>query len=163
MVDNFDIKLIQELQKDGRQSYVDLARKLGVVEGTVRKKVKRLVDRDIMRIIAVPNVRELGFNFITVIGLQVTTTELRKVAEKLARNPHVCYLAYVTGRYDLIAFVIAESTEVHTRIIESQIMSISGILRTETFVNLEVIKGLCGLPDTTQLMRNFEITPPKKT
>ncbi len=163
MVDSFDMKLIHELQKDGRQSYVDLAGKLGVVEGTVRKKIKRLLDRDIMRIIAVPNVRELGYGFITIIGLQVTTTELRKVAEKLAKNPNICYLAYVTGRYDLIAFVMAESTEVHTRIIEGEIMSSAGILRTETFVNLEVIKGLCGLPDTTQLIRNSEIASPKKT
>ncbi|MCL0095925.1 AsnC family transcriptional regulator [Dehalococcoidia bacterium] len=45
MIDELDRKLIQELQRSSRQSYVDLARMLGVVEGTVRKRVKDLQDR----------------------------------------------------------------------------------------------------------------------
>ncbi|MCL0049446.1 AsnC family protein, partial [Dehalococcoidia bacterium] len=45
MIDELDRKLIQELQRSNRQSYVDLARMLGVVEGTVRKRVKDLQDR----------------------------------------------------------------------------------------------------------------------
>jgi DNA-binding Lrp family transcriptional regulator len=47
MIDELDRQLILELQKDGRQQYVDLARKLGVVEGTVRKRVKRLLQRNL--------------------------------------------------------------------------------------------------------------------
>ncbi|MCL0087581.1 AsnC family transcriptional regulator [Dehalococcoidia bacterium] len=45
MIDELDRKLIQELQRSNRQSYVDLARMPGVVEGTVRKRVKDLQDR----------------------------------------------------------------------------------------------------------------------
>ncbi|MCL0104903.1 AsnC family transcriptional regulator [Dehalococcoidia bacterium] len=45
MIDELDRKLIQELQRSNRQSYVDLARMLGVVKGTVRKRVKDLQDR----------------------------------------------------------------------------------------------------------------------
>jgi Lrp/AsnC family transcriptional regulator for asnA, asnC and gidA len=163
MVDNFDLKLIKALQEDGRESYVNLAKKLGVVEGTVRKRIKHLINKNIMRIIAVPNVEALGYNFISIIGFQVTTTEIRKVAEKLAQNPHVCYLSYTTGRYDLIAFLIAQSTEEHTKIVESEIMSIPNIARTETFINLKIVKGLRGLPDVTQLISDNEIASSKKT
>jgi DNA-binding Lrp family transcriptional regulator len=35
MIDALDRKLIQELQKSGRRGYVELAKELGVVEGTV--------------------------------------------------------------------------------------------------------------------------------
>jgi len=42
MLDEFDLKLIQALQKNGRASYVELAESLGVVEGTVRKRVNAL-------------------------------------------------------------------------------------------------------------------------
>jgi len=43
MVDELDRKLMMELKKSGRQGYVALAKMLGVVEGTVRKRVKDLV------------------------------------------------------------------------------------------------------------------------
>tara|TARA_Y100000310_G_C19974683_1_gene487052 strand:+ start:278 stop:412 length:135 start_codon:yes stop_codon:yes gene_type:complete len=44
MIDDIDQQLIKELQRNGRESYLDLAKLLGVVEGTVRKRVKRLLE-----------------------------------------------------------------------------------------------------------------------
>jgi len=87
MIDELDRKLIQELQKSGRQSYVDLARMLGVVEGTVRKRLKDLQDRKIIRIVAVPNPRELGYNFISIMGLQVRMADLRKPSQADFHRP----------------------------------------------------------------------------
>jgi Lrp/AsnC family transcriptional regulator for asnA, asnC and gidA len=161
MVDELDRKLIQELQKSGRQSYVAIARTLGVVEGTVRKRVKDLLDRNIMKIVAAPNLRELGYNFISIMGLQVRMADLRKVAENLAQKPNVCYLAFVTGRYDLMAVIMTRSSEELSHFIEKEISAVPSILRTETFVNLDIIKG--GWPglDTTQLISNVDVSPPK--
>ena len=163
MIDDFDRRLIQELQKNGRQSYVDLARRLGVVEGTVRKRIKYLLGRDILKIIAVPNVRKLGYGFISVMGLQVRMADLRKVADNLAQNQHVCYLAFVTGRYDLMAIIVTQSPEELSQFIEKEISAIPSILRTETFVNLDIIKGAAGMLDTIQLIRNLDISSLGKT
>lgn len=160
MIDELDRKLIQELQKSGRQSYVDLARMLGVVEGTVRKRVKDLQDRKIIKIVAVPNPRELGYNFISIMGLQVRMADLRKVADDLAQKPNVCYLAFVTGRYDLMAIIMTRSSEELSHFIETEISAIPSILRTETFVNLDIIKGGAPWLDTTQLISNLDIRFP---
>ena len=155
MYEELDQRLILELQKDGRESHVDLARKLGVVEGTIRKRIKRLVDSQVIKIVAVPDVRKLGYSFISIMGLQVNMADLRTVAEKLAQNQHVSYLAFVTGRYDLMAIVITRSPEELSQFIEREISAIPSILRTETFVNLDVIKGVGGLLDTTELVRTL--------
>jgi len=163
MNDELDRKLIQELQKDGRKGYVDLASELGVVEGTVRRRVKRLVDRDIIKIVAVPNVRKLGYGFVCIMALQVSITDLRRVATNLAQNEHVCFLAFVTGRFDLMAIIVARSPEEYSHFLESELYAIPGVLRTEAFVNLDVIKGSASLPDTTQLVRNFGISSRGKT
>lgn len=163
MVDDLDLNLIQELQKNGRESYIDLASRLGVVEGTVRKRIKHLLDRDIIKIVAVPNIRELGYSFTCIMGLQVRMEDLRKVAENLARKQHVCYLAFVTGRYDLMAIVMTQSPEELSQFIEKEISAIPSILRTETFVNLDIIKGAAGLLDTVQLVNNLNISSLKKT
>lgn len=154
MVDNLDLKLIQELQKDGRENYVTLAKRLDVVEGTVRKRVKDLLNRGTMKIVAVPNVREFGYGLTCIVGLQVRMQDLRKVADVLVQNQHVCYLAFVTGRYDLMAVVVTESPEELAIFIEKEISAIPSILRTETFVNLDIIKGGMGLLDTAQLITN---------
>ena len=140
-MDKLDRKLIEELQKNGRRSYVDLAKMLGVAEGTIRRRVKALVDKQIIKIAAVPNPYKLGYGFISIMGLQVRMADLRQVAESLSQKPNVCYLAFVTGRYDLMAIIIAHTPQELSNFIEKEISSIPSILRTETFVNLDVIKG----------------------
>ena len=162
MIDNIDQKLIQELQKNGRASYSDLARKLGVVEGTVRKRIKRLLDREIMNIVAVPNVSKLGYSLISVIGLQCRVENLRAVAENLARNPHVCYLSFITGRYDLLAIVMTRSSQELSHLIEKEIWTIPNIARTETFITLDVIKGARGVLDTSELVNSLNTFLPGK-
>lgn len=159
MIDELDCKLMQELQKNGRQGYVDIAKMLGVVEGTVRKRVKNLIGKNIIKIIGVPNPFELGYNFVSIMGLEVRMADLRKVAENLAQKPNVCYLAFVTGRYDLMAVIITRSSKELSEFIERDISALPSILRTETFVNLDIIKG--GWPglDTTQLINNLIFSP----
>lgn len=163
MLDEFDRRLIQELQKDGRKGYVDLASELGVVEGTVRKRIKHLLEKDIIRVVAVPNLRKLGYGFVSIMGLQVSVPELRRVATNLAQNPHVCFLAFVTGRFDLIAIIVSRSPDDYSHFWETELSTIPGILRTEGLVNLDIIKGSAGLLDTTDLVSNLDVPPPKKS
>jgi len=156
MIDKLDRKLIEELQKDGRESYTELAMKLGVTEGTVRKRVKNLVDKSIIKIVAVPNMSELGYNLMSIIGMQVKMVDLRKVADALAKKANVCHLAFVAGRYDVMALVVARSHKELSDFIEKEISTIPSVLRTETFVNLEVIKGAWSGTDITQLISDLD-------
>lgn len=159
MIDDLDRKLIIELQENGREGYVKLAKKLGVVEGTIRKRIKNLLGKNLIKIVAVPNMRKLGYGFIGIAGIQVKMEDLRQVAETLAKNKHICYLAFVTGRYDLMAIVVTKSPEELSHFIEREISVIPSILRTETFVNLDTIKGGDGLVDTIELIHHMGDTP----
>jgi Lrp/AsnC family transcriptional regulator for asnA, asnC and gidA len=162
MIDELDQKLMMELQKNGRQGYVHLAKVLGVAEGTVRKRVKDLLDGNVMKIVAIPNLRELGYNFISIMGLQVRLADLRKVSDELVQKPNVCYLSFVTGRYDLVVIIATRSPEELSHFIEKEISALPSILRTETFVNLDVIKGGCLELATIQLISNTDVSPRKK-
>jgi DNA-binding Lrp family transcriptional regulator len=159
MIDELDLKIIVELQRDGRQTNIELARKLGVVEGTVRKRVKALQKNNFMRIVAVPNLYDLGYRCISTIAIQVQLKFLRKVAESLAAKPNVVYVACVAGRYDLLVMVITPSSNDISAFIENEITPIPGIVRTETFVNMDVIKGGWKGIDTTQIVNNLKIPP----
>jgi Lrp/AsnC family transcriptional regulator for asnA, asnC and gidA len=154
MVDDLDLSIIQILENDGRKNYTDIARQLGVVEGTVRKRVKNLIDKKLIRIRATPNPQEIGFSVIAFMGLQVQISALRHVAQILESKPHVQWLSFVTGRYDLIAIVIEKSTQELSKFIEEEISAIPSIVRTETFVNLDIVKGL--LSDTVPLIETIK-------
>ena len=145
MIDKINQKIIQELQNDGRQSYTKLANLLGVTEGTIRKRVKNLHQQGVINVRAVLNPNKIGYKMLCMMAIQVNMADLLKVAKMLAEKPNVYYLAFVTGRYDMLALVLARTPEEPS------------ILRTETFVNLEIIKSpWAGKLDLSQLMGGSE-------
>ncbi len=153
MLDSLDKRVLQQLKEDGRRSNVEIAKVLGVSESTVRNRIKNLLSKDVAKIALVPNPYKLGYGFISVMGLQVTMAVLRQVAETLAQIPNVYYLSFVTGRYDMIAIVMFKSPEDLSNFIKERISAIPGIIRTETFVNLEVTKSPWrGTPDIVELV-----------
>lgn len=162
-MDKLDQKLILELQRDGRQSYSDLGKILGVTEGTMRKRLKSLIKRGIIKVVAAPTLEELGYNFVSIVGIQVRMAELEKVQQILSQNRAVCELAWVTGRYDLIATVVTRSTREFADFMANELSIIPAVVRTETFVNLGMIKGAVSLADTIEIVRNCDIPSLKKT
>ena len=157
MMDKLNKKLIQELQGDGRKSYTKLAEILGVTEGTVRKRVKTMNKEGIINIRAVLNPNKVGYKLVCMMALQVNIADLHKVAETLAEKPNVYYLAFVTGRYDMLALVLARTPEELSNFIKEHISTMPSILRTETFVNLEILKSpWTGKLDILQLLGDSE-------
>jgi Lrp/AsnC family transcriptional regulator for asnA, asnC and gidA len=162
MIDEIDRELILELQKDGRQSYIDLAKTLKVSETTVRNRVKQLIGDGMINITAIPNLEAMGYGFMGIVGLQVRLADLRTIASQIAKHPNVCYLANVTGRFDFILIVLTRTSGEFAEFMENAISAIPGILRTETFVNLHIYKGqVIGL-DTGHLISKLDISSLKK-
>lgn len=141
MLDKIGRELIQELQKDGRQGNRGLARKLGVSEGTIRKRVRDLRSKNIIRIAAVPNPCQLGCDFVCIMGLEVKLSDLRQVGEELAKSPNVYYLTHVTGHFDLMAILLFHTSQELADFIQEKISTMPGIVTTETFVNMDIIKS----------------------
>jgi len=157
-IDKLDQKLILALQKNGRRTYMDLAKMLGVTEGTIRNRLKKLVDHGIITTTAVPQLDKLGYNFMGIVGMQVRLADLRTVANQLAKEPNVCYLANVTGRYEFIAIVLTRSPEEFAYFMENVISAIPSVFRTETFVTLNIYKGQENTLDTAQIISNLDIS-----
>jgi Lrp/AsnC family transcriptional regulator for asnA, asnC and gidA len=141
MIDELDLQIIQALKKDGRASYVDLAKSLSVGRETIKKRIQELEKSGLLKISTNLNVEALGYNFMCIVGMQVDISVISSVSNILSQNQNICFLACVTGRYDLMAIVISHSIVELKDIIKKDISSIQGILRTETFINLDIIKG----------------------
>jgi len=152
MIDKVDRQLIMELQKDGRRSYVELAGLLHMSEATVRGRVRRLRDQGLLKITAIPDLAMLGYQFVGIVGIQVRLAELRRVLRELSRHANVCYLANVTGRYDIIGIIVTRTSREFADFIENTVSLIPGVDRTETFVSLNVFKGEAAGLDTLGLL-----------
>ena len=139
-----DKEIMLRLQADGRESNAEIARHLGVSEGTVRRRIKRLLDEDVIRITAVPNPPKIGFNALALIGLQVELSKLDDVAKTLSKMSDVHFVAFTTGTYDIFIRVMLPSAEELNNFIKTRLASIPGIVHSETFVNLETKKRTFG-------------------
>jgi Lrp/AsnC family transcriptional regulator for asnA, asnC and gidA len=156
-MDALDKELIIELQKDGRRSFVELAEILHISEATARNRVKRLLNQGLVKVTVVPDMQMLGYQFVGILGIQIRLTYLRSVVGQLTQHANVCYLANVTGRFDLIGIIVTRTASEFADFIENVISVIPGVDRTETFVSLNVFKGETIGMDTLGLFQDQSV------
>ena len=144
-MDELDRKIIALLQLDGRASNAKIAREVGVSEGTVRRRLRRLVQDDVVNVIAVPNLEKLGYGTTALIGLQTGPGRSDAVAEAIANMEESHYVAVTTGTYDVFVWAGLESAESLGDFLRMKVGKLEGVQRTETFVNLSMKKRTSGL------------------
>jgi Lrp/AsnC family transcriptional regulator for asnA, asnC and gidA len=135
-MDELDTKIIEMLQVDGRASNAGIARKVGVSEGTVRRRLKKLVHDEFIHVVALPDPNKLGFHSEALIGLQVDPNRVDEVAEALAELREVNWVSITAGRYDVFAWATLPSSEALGVFLKSKVGTIKGVQRSETFINL---------------------------
>ena len=138
-VDDVGKRLIEELQQDGRRSYAALAKTVGLSEAAVRQRVQRMVDSGLMQVVAVTDPLQVGFRRQAMIGLRVEG-DLVRVADELAKIDEVDYIVITAGSFDLMAEVVVESDKHLLDLVSTRIRAIPGVLRTETFLYLKLVK-----------------------
>lgn len=140
-LDELDLMLIKELEVDGRQTNTDLARKIGTSKATARRKLRRLLDEGIIRVVAVANPPALGYKTVATMGINVRPGEVDSVADKLASYKNVHFVIISTGRYDIIAWVMFQDPEDLSNFLRKELGKIPGLTSVETMVNLKIIKA----------------------
>ena len=141
LLDEIDGKLIELLQRNGRASNIELARQMGVSEGTIRRRFRNLVKEEVIRVVAIPDASKLGKRMSALIGLRVDPAYVESVAERLAAMEEVQYSAVTTGAFDVFCHVALGSPLELSDFLRNRVGEIEGVRRTETFVNLSVKKN----------------------
>ena len=143
-LDELDRKIIETLQTDGRASHAQMARDLGVSEGTVRRRLAKLLQDRIIRVIAIAEPEQLGFHTSAFIGLQVDPARVEHVANELANLTETEHVAITTGSYDIFIWVNLASSEALASFLHHKVGTVDGVRQTETFVSLETRKRTPG-------------------
>jgi Lrp/AsnC family transcriptional regulator for asnA, asnC and gidA len=144
-MDEFDARIIALLQEDGRASNAKIARAVGVSEGTVRRRLKRLIQEEYIRVVALLDPVRMGYAAEALIGVQVDPDKVDQVSEDLAELSEVNLVAITTGSFDIFAWATLASSEALGIFLRTKVGTIPGVRRTETFVNLSVRKRGYGI------------------
>ena len=131
--------IISLLQRDGRKSYAEVGKAVGLSEAAVRQRVSKLTDAGIMQIVAVTDPSQLGFHRQAMIGIRVNG-DARRVADTLKAIDQVDYLVLTTGRFDILAEIVCVDDHELREILHGSIRTIDGVIDTETFTYLSLEK-----------------------
>jgi DNA-binding Lrp family transcriptional regulator len=132
-LDKIDRKIIRLLNKDGRMSSAEIARRLGgVPPRTIRHRIEGLIARDIIAVRAIINPVALGYHVLADVLIEVEPGTVRKVAETVAGFPQVSYVACATGDTDVSISLRVRSNEALFDFVTEQLGIIPGVRRTQT-------------------------------
>lgn len=140
-LDAVDRALVAQLQLSARQTPVELAAKLGVSESTIRRRIQRLLDERIIRIVGVTNAFALGYQAVASIGLKISPGDIPKAADKLASYRNIRTVGIYAGRYDLMAWGLFRELGDLDRFLTDELSTLPGLKDAEIMPHLRIAKA----------------------
>lgn len=137
-MDDLDARIMDALRVDGRATNSAIAQACGVTEGTVRQRIKRLLESGVFRVVGQANPEIMPDQQVCVLGLNVReSAQLEDRARAVAALPEVRSVAIVTGRYDLLVEVVVPSNQGLIHFLVDSLAGVAGIQSSETFLLLK--------------------------
>jgi Lrp/AsnC family transcriptional regulator for asnA, asnC and gidA len=139
-LDALDCLMIELLQKDGRISNTEIAKKVGISEATVRTRLNRLIQEEYIQIVAVSNPIKLGFKIVGTIRVYVEIKKMEKIIRELKKLKPLWFIVQTTGGTGIDTEFVVKSIDELNELVFEKINKIDGIIRTETTLFLKYIK-----------------------
>jgi len=133
-MDDTDREIIKILKNDGRATYGEIGKRVGLSEGAVRKRIKALVDSGVIRRFTVKVGLTEGAEAITLLSINpsLPTSEVSKIIKKM---PNVETVYEITGQYDIAVIVTGLNIAEVNECIE-KIRRVDGVANTNTMIIL---------------------------
>jgi len=140
MVDKLDIEIIKILAKNSRLSIREIASVLKQAHSSIHQRMKRLLEKGVIRRFTVlVDYEALGFSITALILLQVEGAYIVEVGEILSKEPNVISVYDITGDYDLA--IIAKFKGIHELdVFVKKINKNKWVKRTVTSIVLRSLK-----------------------
>ncbi len=141
MVDETDLRILKILEADSSIPYTEIARRLGLSESTVRKRVASMLEEGVIRrFTVVLDPSKVGYNTVAIVGIDVEP-KLLEAAQRLAEIPEARYVATSTGDHMIMTEIWARDGRDLSRIISERVGRIEGVRRICPSIVLERFKN----------------------
>lgn len=140
LLDEIDHRIISLLRLDGRMSFSEISKRLEMPEATARYRVQRLLQSEVVQILAFPNPEKLGTPHLLIVFLMVEMNHIDEIAHKLEKMEEVRFVAVTSGRYHLIVDIFFGA---HSELITffDKLKQIPGIVGYESQLVLKLLKA----------------------
>ncbi len=129
-------KAILRQLADGRKPFSAIADELNITENTVRSRVNKLIDEEVLQISGLIRAEMVPGLQVVFMGVKLSTLDLERKAKEFSTLRGVISSVVVTGRYDLIVqLVLSEEEELSLLdFFKEELSKMSEVLEVETFV-----------------------------
>ncbi|KAA0000139.1 MAG: Lrp/AsnC family transcriptional regulator, partial [Thermoplasmata archaeon] len=126
-----------------RTPYTQIAKEIGLSEGAIRKRVESLEKKGVIKkYIAIIDPKKIGYNSITLLGLDAEPTKLFDIANEIAKIEEAKNVYLSTGDHMIMAEIWAKDGKELSDILANKIAKIDGVKRICPAIILEKIKGV---------------------
>ena len=139
-LDPLDQEIVQKLARDARTSNRAIAADLGVTEGTIRTRIKRLQAEGSIHFTVVRDFRMAGSPNLCMMGIDADPSQVPSLAKHLRDIPEINCVVVLLGRYSLLAMGLFTSIEQLNEVVTGQIRTLPGVQRVETSISVHNLK-----------------------
>jgi Lrp/AsnC family transcriptional regulator len=148
----FDLRILEEMQKDCSVNTTDLAEKVGLSQSPCWRRLQRLKDEGyIKKQVAILDRTKFGSSLYIFAYLRMATLT-EKQREKFLRNiqvvPEILECHTVFGEMDIVMKVLAQSLEWYQKFIFDTILKLPGVQDIQSTVTLMELKSTTEIPLT---------------
>ena len=144
-LDELDRKIIDKLSQDARVSNRGIAGELGVTEGTIRTRIKRLQAEGLIQFTVVTDFRMAGSPNLCMIGIDADPARVSALARELSAIPEIGCVTVLLGRYSLMAMGLMTSVEALNELVVEKIRPLRGVRSVETSISIHNMKYEAGV------------------
>lgn len=137
-IDDTDRAIIRLLQADGRTSYSQLGREVGLSDAASRQRVNRLTAEGVIDIVAVTDPVKLGLGYQALLGITVSD-DIRKIASEVGHHADAVYVVMTAGRFDLIVETVSRDSDAFVEV-SNTIRTMQGVETVEVLPYLGITK-----------------------
>ena len=138
-LDDLDRAILNMLQDDSRMAYTAIGKELGISEGTVRYRVKNLVEQGvILNFTTLLDPRKVGFPITGILTAHIAAGSFDSVVDELKKIDEIHHMFQSTGKFDLV--IVANTEDMgHLGELKNEIETIEGISDVELFANTNLV------------------------
>lgn len=131
-LDKIDHDIIHILQEDSSTPFVEVAEKIGVTDGTIHQRVRKLKKSGVIKRFTIQlNSEMLGNDSLSYAMVAVEPGYLEDVSKRISKNSHIQEIQEVHTQGQLLLKIRASSSEEMRNIIVEELRKIKGITDTE--------------------------------
>lgn len=144
-LDKLDQGIVEKLARDARISNRAIAAELGVTEGTIRTRIKRLQNEGLIQFTVVTDFRMAGSPNLCMMGIDADPSHISDLASSLSEISEITCVIVLLGRYSLLAMGLFNNIEQLNDLVTERIRPLTGVQRVETSISVHNLKYEAGI------------------